>query len=370
MQPEESLELARATKPVRENGKLQPGLRKKADRKFRTELGDVQTKVTDQGNSSQYSKCQDVPSLPQLNQVLPKMWESPPCGKRSLLSKGSQCGKVDHFEKGCSSTINDVTKQTESTQFLEAIAQKALYALCHAMKSSEDIEKPKYVTIIDKRVSLNALKFKSANNAHPKKPIQVCSFANIEVHMWRCSSLKRVWYEWLVTEPERSDIHNAAHSSDFSGDSSGADSSNENPDDEVVLRRSKRIAAQGLVQKVPVIQQQVTSFQPCTPNRQTNSAKFAEKDKHCGGIKRKCSKALLQAASETEEEDSAQCTVTSLQKGKPGKPLILGKNMDSEVQDFIRTQRSSGAVVSRSMVVAIGKGMVMKHNAQGIWRPH
>uniref|UniRef100_A0A1X7UF92 Uncharacterized protein n=1 Tax=Amphimedon queenslandica TaxID=400682 RepID=A0A1X7UF92_AMPQE len=80
------------------------------------------------------------------------------------------------------------------------------------------------------------------------------------------------------------------------------------------------------------------------------------------GIKRKYNEAFLQAASETEEEDSAQCTVTSLPKGKPGKPLILGIIMDSEVQDFIRTQRSSGAVVSRSTVIAIGKGVVMKHN--------
>ena len=40
------------------------------------------------------------------------------------------------------------------------------------------------------------------------------------------------------------------------------------------------------------------------------------------GIKRKYSEALLQAASETAEEDSIQYTVTSLPKGKPGKPAL------------------------------------------------
>ena len=65
----------------------------------------------------------------------------------------------------------------------------------------------------------------------------------------------------------------AALSSDLSSDSSGTDSSNENPDDEVVLRRSKRRVAQGLVQEEPVIQQQLASLELCTPKRRTNSAK-------------------------------------------------------------------------------------------------
>ena len=62
------------------------------------------------------------------------------------------------------------------------------------------------------------------------------------------------------------------------------------------------------------------------------------------------------------QKNSVQYTVTSLPKGKPGKRLLLGEDMDSEVQDFIRTQRSVGAVVSRSTVIAIGKGVVMRHN--------
>ncbi len=36
--------------------------------------------------------------------------------------------------------------------------------------------------------------------------------------------------------------------------------------------------------------------------------------------------------------------------------------MDHEVQDFIRTQRSIGVIVTRSTVIAIGKDVVMRHN--------
>ena len=72
-------------------------------------------------------------------------------------------------------------------------------------------------------------------------------------------------------------------------------------------------------------------------------------------IKRKYSEALLQAASENEKD-------TSLPKGKPGRPVILGEDVDCEVQDFIRAQRSNGAVVMRSIVIGIGKDVVMRHN--------
>ena len=54
--------------------------------------------------------------------------------------------------------------------------------------------------------------------------------------------------------------------------------------------------------------------------------------------------------------------MTSLPNGKQGRPFILGEIMDREVQDFIRTQRSIGAIVTRSTVIAIGKGVVMRHN--------
>ena len=46
-------------------------------------------------------------------------------------------------------------------------------------------------------------------------------------------------------------------------------------------------------------------------------------------IKRKYSEALLHAASVNEEED---CTVATLPKGKVGRPLILGEDMDREAR--------------------------------------
>jgi protein arginine N-methyltransferase 5 len=30
----------------------------------------------------------------------------------------------------------------------------------------------------------------------------------MEVHMWRCVGRHKVWYEWAVTEPQASPIHN------------------------------------------------------------------------------------------------------------------------------------------------------------------
>lgn len=30
----------------------------------------------------------------------------------------------------------------------------------------------------------------------------------MEVHMWRCAGQHKVWYEWAVTQPLASPIHN------------------------------------------------------------------------------------------------------------------------------------------------------------------
>uniref|UniRef100_A0A1X7V4V5 Uncharacterized protein n=1 Tax=Amphimedon queenslandica TaxID=400682 RepID=A0A1X7V4V5_AMPQE len=76
------------------------------------------------------------------------------------------------------------------------------------------------------------------------------------------------------------------------------------------------------------------------------------------GIKRKYSEALLQSASGNKEYS----TVTSLPKGKQGRPFVLGEDMDHEMQDFIRAQRDNGAVMTRSTVIASGEGVVMRHN--------
>jgi len=36
--------------------------------------------------------------------------------------------------------------------------------------------------------------------------VPACSF--IEVHFWRVSTESKVWYEWCVTEPQLTAIHN------------------------------------------------------------------------------------------------------------------------------------------------------------------
>lgn len=43
-----------------------------------------------------------------------------------------------------------------------------------------------------------------------KQPISVSRDEDIEVRFWRCNNGKKVWYEWAVTEPSCSAIHNPA----------------------------------------------------------------------------------------------------------------------------------------------------------------
>lgn len=41
-----------------------------------------------------------------------------------------------------------------------------------------------------------------------REPIHVCAGDVIEVRMWRCVSDRKVWYEWALTSPVVSPIHN------------------------------------------------------------------------------------------------------------------------------------------------------------------
>uniref|UniRef100_A0A8C1B2W6 Protein arginine N-methyltransferase 5 n=1 Tax=Cyprinus carpio carpio TaxID=630221 RepID=A0A8C1B2W6_CYPCA len=43
-----------------------------------------------------------------------------------------------------------------------------------------------------------------------KPPIPLCCGDNVSVRFWRCNNGKKVWYEWAVTEPVCSAIHNPA----------------------------------------------------------------------------------------------------------------------------------------------------------------
>lgn len=41
-----------------------------------------------------------------------------------------------------------------------------------------------------------------------KEPIRLQKGATLEVHFWRCVTPRKVWYEWLVSEPEVGTVHN------------------------------------------------------------------------------------------------------------------------------------------------------------------
>ena len=41
-----------------------------------------------------------------------------------------------------------------------------------------------------------------------REPLTVRTGEIMEVHFWRCCSKKNVWYEWCVTAPSVSPVHN------------------------------------------------------------------------------------------------------------------------------------------------------------------
>lgn len=43
-----------------------------------------------------------------------------------------------------------------------------------------------------------------------QQPISVTKGEDVTVRFWRCNNGKKVWYEWAVTEPACSAIHNPA----------------------------------------------------------------------------------------------------------------------------------------------------------------
>lgn len=43
-----------------------------------------------------------------------------------------------------------------------------------------------------------------------QQPISVSKGDDVTVRFWRCNNGKKVWYEWAVTEPTCSAIHNPA----------------------------------------------------------------------------------------------------------------------------------------------------------------
>lgn len=50
-----------------------------------------------------------------------------------------------------------------------------------------------------------------------KEPIYVPAGANVDAQMWRCSGAHKVWYEWSVSAPVASVIHNVCGRSYYVG---------------------------------------------------------------------------------------------------------------------------------------------------------
>ncbi|EEC18637.1 hypothetical protein IscW_ISCW014577 [Ixodes scapularis] len=41
-----------------------------------------------------------------------------------------------------------------------------------------------------------------------KDPVSLPKGSTLEVHFWRCVTPRKVWYEWLVTQPQLGTVHN------------------------------------------------------------------------------------------------------------------------------------------------------------------
>jgi protein arginine N-methyltransferase 5 len=50
-----------------------------------------------------------------------------------------------------------------------------------------------------------------------KKPIYATTECSIEINIWRCCYLKKVWYEWALVQPETTVIHNSGGKSYWIG---------------------------------------------------------------------------------------------------------------------------------------------------------
>ena len=60
--------------------------------------------------------------------------------------------------------------------------------------------------------------------------------------------------------------------------------------------------------------------------------------------------------------DSSDDDITELPLKKRGRPLLLGKNLDKQVQLYLRKMRENGGVVTASVVVAAARGIAMSRD--------
>uniref|UniRef100_A0A8C2GGI2 Protein arginine N-methyltransferase 5 n=1 Tax=Cyprinus carpio TaxID=7962 RepID=A0A8C2GGI2_CYPCA len=67
-----------------------------------------------------------------------------------------------------------------------------------------------YKDVTLSNVILTPFFFFSSLSSPMQQPIPLCCGDNVSVRFWRCNNGKKVWYEWAVTEPVCSAIHNPA----------------------------------------------------------------------------------------------------------------------------------------------------------------
>jgi len=56
--------------------------------------------------------------------------------------------------------------------------------------------------------------------------------------------------------------------------------------------------------------------------------------------------------------------IDTLSSKKRGKPLLLGQKLDGYLQQLIVSMRTRGTPIGTNVVIAIGKGILVKHKSQ------
>ena len=65
---------------------------------------------------------------------------------------------------------------------------------------------------------------------------------------------------------------------------------------------------------------------------------------------------------EVKKRENPQDKMTTLQKLKRGRKVILGEELDSKVKNYVTALRSAGTPIGSSIVMAVGEGMVRAHD--------
>ncbi len=65
---------------------------------------------------------------------------------------------------------------------------------------------------------------------------------------------------------------------------------------------------------------------------------------------------------EVKKRENPEDEVTTLQKLKRGRKMILGEQLDSKVKNYIMALRRAGTPIGSSIVMAVGEGMVRAHD--------